>query len=177
MTDTIEQLKEPKRKAVATKAVVALAEKHGGTITPEIILDDARRKKSPLHGFFCWDNNAAAEEYRKIQASAMIRRIKVTITPANDATQIVRVRAFVNVHEPDDPGEAQDEIGGHGVNCRTRGIYVTMEQACKVTNYRDQMIAQCKRDIESFRAKYSALSEAATIIESMDGFVATYAAE
>jgi hypothetical protein len=122
MTDTIQQLEKPERKAVATQEVIALAEKHGGTITPEIILAEAKRKRSPLHGFFCWDDTEAAAEYRRIQAQQLIRRIKVTITGGDE--RHIRVRAFVNVIEPQPEGEEpEEEIDGHGINCRPRGIY------------------------------------------------------
>lgn len=169
MTATIDNMTEEK-KIKATDAVKALAEKHGGTITPEIILNEAKSKHSPLHSFFCWDNNAAANEYRRIQASLLIRRIKVTYHVADDRS--VRVRAFVNVVEPQD-NEEPENIEGHGINARPRGIYVGFESALKVDNYRDQMIRQCKRDVESFRSKYSAISEAAKIIDAMDDFTAT----
>ena len=168
MTDTLQQLDNPKRKATATKQVIALAEKHGGTITPEIILAEAKKKRSLLHGFFCWDDTAAAEEYRRIQAAQMIRRIKVTIIGGDD--QHIRVRAFVNVVEPKPEGDEPEDIDGHGINCRPRGIYVTMGTACRVDDYRSQMITQCKRDVEAFRAKYSALAEAAKIIDAMGDF-------
>ena len=166
MTNTIDTLPKEK-KATAVKIVTELAEKHGGTITPEIILDAAKSKRSPLHHFFCWDDTEAANEYRRIQAATMIRRIKVTYTPSEGHS--VKVRAFVNVVEPDDNDEPR-EIDGHGINSKPRGIYVGFEYAVKNENYRDQIIEQCKSDIKAFRTKYSAISEARKIIESMDMF-------
>lgn len=165
----IENMTEEK-KITASEAVKALAEKYGGTITPEIILADAKRKRSPLHGFFCWDDTAAAVEYRRIQAATLIRRIKVTIHQGEDRS--VRVRAFVNVVEPDDSPEPQD-IDGHGINARQRGIYVGFEYAMKTHDYKDQLISQCKRDVESFRSKYSAITEASKIIDAMEEFTTT----
>jgi len=175
MTNTLDQLEKPNKKAVATKQVIALAEKNGGTITPEVILDEARKKSSPLHCFFCWDNTAAAEEYRKIQAAALIRRIKVTIHTDHDTK--LRVRAFVNVIEPTSDHNDTSDIDEQGINCRQRGIYVTMESACRFDDYRNQMIQQCKRDVESFRQKYSALNEAANIINAMGEFELSFAME
>jgi hypothetical protein len=172
MTDTIAQLDKPERKAIATQEVVSLAEKHGGTITPEIILAEAKSKRSPLHGFFCWDNNEAAAEYRRIQAAQLIRRIKVTITGGDE--KHIRVRAFVNVVEPTPTEDEPEEIDGHGINCRPRGIYVSLQQAVRIDDYKEQMIRQCKRDVEAFRSKYSALSEASRIIEAMDGFTTAF---
>jgi len=175
MTDINIELEKPDRKAIASKEVVALAEKHGGTITPEIILEEAKRKRSPLHGFFCWDNNEAANEYRRIQAQQMIRRIKVTITGGEN--QSIRVRAFVNVIEPTPAGEEPEEVEGHGINCRPRGIYIGFAQAFHVPDYREQMISQCKRDVESFRSKYSALAEAGRIIDAMESFTQEFSME
>ena len=152
----------------ATDAVKALAEKNGGTITPEIVLEEAKRKASPLHAFFCWDNTKAANEYRKIQAAVIIRRIKVTYTPSEGIS--VRVRAFVNVVEPND--DSTDDIADDDESApgRQRGIYVGFEDAMHFDNYKDQVIRQCKRDVESFRSKYAAISEASKIIAAMDDF-------
>ena len=63
----IEMTTEAKMKA--TEAVREIAERNNGIITPDLILEEARPKKSPLHRFFCWDNSKAADEYRRIQAA------------------------------------------------------------------------------------------------------------
>jgi hypothetical protein len=82
------------------------------------------------------------------------------------------VRAFVNVVEPQADYEPE-EIEGHGINARQRGIYVGFQDAMQFDNYQKQVLAQCRRDIESFRSKYSAISEASQIIAAMDDFSAT----
>lgn len=166
MTETIDKLTTEK-KVKATDAVQALADKHGGTITPELILEDAKRKRSPLHAFFCWDDTAAAREYRRIQAATLIRRIKVTYHASEE--RVVRVRAFVNVTEPDD-APAPENIEGHGVNAQHRGIYVSFETAMRFDNYRDQLLRQCRRDVATFHTKYAAIREAADIISAMEKF-------
>lgn len=171
MTDTLE-LDEPKRKAKATKAIIALSEKHGGKISPEIVLADAKRKSSPLHGFFCWDNTRAAEQYRLIQASCLIRRVKVTFHETE--TKSVRVRAFVSVVDQDAVEEAGDDIDGDGINAVLPRIYIPVQTACAVDSYREQMIRNCQRDVEAFRRKYVALSEAKRIISAMDQFDAEF---
>lgn len=141
-----------------------LAEKNGGEITPEIVLQEAKRKNSPLHPFFCWDNTKAAEEYRLIQAASLIRRIKITI-PSSDETSI-KVRAFINVCPQAEAEETPEE--------QARGVYVSFQHATTVESYREQMIANCKRDVEAFRRKYSALQEAGRIIKAMDHFEAEF---
>ena len=142
-----------------TDAIRSLAEKHG-SITPTIVLGAAKSKSSPLHHYFLWDNTAAAEKFREIQAQQLIRSIKVTYEPSDDASTHIRVREFVCVTpDSEDPETA------------SANIYVPYSTAIKVESYRDQVMSQCRRDAESFRQKYRALQEAATIIEAMDGFI------
>ena len=48
-----------------------------GKLTPGEVVKRARRKSSPLHGCFEWDNNKAAEEHRKQQARTLIRSVRI----------------------------------------------------------------------------------------------------
>lgn len=164
--NTPSTIKEPSKKA--SEAVKSIAEKHGGTVTPNLLVDEARSPKSPLHKCFCWDDTEAAEQYRLIQAAALIRRIKVTVETGENRS--VRVRAFVNVIEPTPTTEEPEQIDEHGMNCRPKGIYVGFADAMRVDDYRDQVIKQCLRDVSAFRAKYSALNEATAILEAMERF-------
>ena len=133
--------------------IKALADKHGG-ITPEIVLADARKKNSPLHSHFVWDDSTAAERYRLVQAAELIRRIKVTYEYAPE--KIVSVRAYHAI-EPRE-GEASEESG--------RAVYVTLATALE--SYHDQLMDQCRRDMAAFRAKYAALQQVAHIVEAME---------
>lgn len=135
------------------KMLQQLATEHGG-ITPEIVLDYARPEESPLHKFFQWDDNKAAEEYRLVQAAHLIRRIKVEYI--TEETKTVTVRAFHCV-VPD---------ADHDEQPSGRGVYVPVEAA--MSDYRSQLLDQCKRDIEAFKRKYAALKEVSKVIEAMD---------
>lgn len=149
--------KQPKKQTEsASDTIRKLAAKHGH-LTPRIVLAEASKKTSPIHKHFCWDDTRAARNFRLIQASELIRKIKVTYAIGENRS--VTIRAFHNVaDEPD----GSDEPGGR--------YYVGIEQCMKVESYRDQMIAQCKRDIAAFRSKYSALTEVAGILEAMEKF-------
>lgn len=147
----------PPAPKTAQNEVRKLAAKHRN-LTPDIVLRAAKPKSSPLHDLFCWDDTIAAHQYRLIQAAHFIRSIKVTYEVSKNRS--VRIRAFHNVKsEPDDEGG-------------TTGFYVGIETALSVESYRDQLIAQCKRDISTFRSKYAALAEVAKIISEMDRFAA-----
>lgn len=67
-----------------------IAKSSGGKATPQAVLGAARDPSSPLHRFFEWDNNKAAEAYRVEQASYLIRSIEVQYTGKKED----RVRAF-----------------------------------------------------------------------------------
>lgn len=143
-------------KPTAAEAIKQLAEKHKGEITPEIVVQEARKKRSPLHPYFEWNESEAAEKYRLLQAGYLIRRIKVTYDVSENKT--VRVRAYVNVRDTE-----QEEPA-------TNGIYVPIETALTVASYRDQLLDQCRRDVRAFQQKYSSLAEAQSIIDAMNVF-------
>lgn len=140
------------KQMTAADAIREIAEIHGH-VTPQLVVDAAKPKDSPLHNNFEWNNTKAAAEFRLIQAAHLIRKIKVTIEASED--QKVSVRQFVNVAPIND-----DEP--------TSGLYVTVQDAMEVTSYREQLLNQCRRDIVAFKTKYAALTEAASIIKAMD---------
>lgn len=53
-----------------------LCDANGGRITPEQVLEDAKDPESPIHDYFEWDNNAAANRFRLGQARALIRSVE-----------------------------------------------------------------------------------------------------
>jgi len=74
------------RQQVTEKAKAALAEitrmskENGGKITAEAVLAAARDSDNPLHDYFEWDDDKAAEKYRIMQARALIRCCRVEVT-------------------------------------------------------------------------------------------------
>ena len=61
----------------ATRQVVIarlnrIANAHHGRLTPELVVRDARDRKSPLHKLFEWDDSKAAHAYRIEQARRVI---------------------------------------------------------------------------------------------------------
>jgi hypothetical protein len=47
----------------------------GGGITPEDLLKEARKKRSPIHDLFEWDDQVAAEAFRLEQARYFLRSV------------------------------------------------------------------------------------------------------
>lgn len=79
---------------IAHKFIEDVRKKRGG-ITPQLLVIESRKKKSPLHDCFEWDNSKAAEEYRIVQAREILRFIVVEIEPDAEYKEPRIVRAFV----------------------------------------------------------------------------------
>lgn len=82
--------------AYIRSAIISISESHGGTLTPELVVEEARPEGSPLHDQFTWDDAAAAHEHRLYEARALIRSIRVEVT-----TTEFRVQAPMFVRDPD----------------------------------------------------------------------------
>lgn len=71
------------------KAEVAHDELHRirdeyGELQAGTVVDEARSKKSPIHGCFEWKNSAAAEKFRQDQARELMNSIEITIIEMED---------------------------------------------------------------------------------------------
>lgn len=78
-----------------TEALLAIAKRNGGTITPAAVIAEARDKNSVLHGAFTWDNTVAANKWRTLEAQRLIRRCVVTIEDSNGGK--IETYAFVGL--------------------------------------------------------------------------------
>lgn len=127
------------------KRISALAEQNSGCVTPEIVLEDARNRSSPLHDFFEWNNNAAAEKYRLDQARYLLRSVHIEIKGET-------VRAFYHVTVKDDEPKQ----------------YITAQRAMTEAEYRQQVIAQALKELNSLREKYKQYKELSRVFEAID---------
>jgi hypothetical protein len=78
---------------------------NGGVITPDLIIKDAKRKKSPLHECFNWDVNKAAMEHWLGVARNIISSVQVTVT---EHTVVFPTPAYVE--DPDKPKGTQGYV-------------------------------------------------------------------
>lgn len=122
-----------------------------GELTPQIVVDEARPADSALHSRFEWDDQTAAEEYRKVQAAHMIRSVHIKF---DSPTGVSEVRGFLAVRHSDD---------------ETRSSYQPTEVAFENPITRRLLINEMKRDWEAFRQKYSRFEEYAQLIEGEAG--------
>jgi len=120
-------------------------EEKKGVITPEIVLEDARKSSSPLHDGFEWDDSVAAERFRLDQARYILRQIVIVLEPATDGRPARTIRGFVNVEVED--GE------------KTLKVYTTINHAMSDRELRRQVIARAYKELHQWSERYQKLSE------------------
>jgi len=116
-------------------------------LTPGNVVREARRKTSPLHGWFEWDNTAAARMYRLEQARELIRSVSVTFV-GNHHSEPSTVRAFVNL------GDGSE--------------YEHVVSVVAVPEKMDRLLAMAKREMDAFIKKYKDFNELAPVIAVME---------
>lgn len=114
----------------------------GNSLREADVLADARDEASPLHGYFEWDDTAAAEAHRLSQASALIRRVKVQVITQPD-TDPIKVRAYVARAEL----SASADVG-------ESGTYVAIEDVAGQTAWEVSLRDNMQRDLLRVKRRY-----------------------
>ena len=115
-----------------------------GDLTPQALVKEARKEKSPLHPLFEWDDATAAQKYREVQAGYIIRSIEVVATGGE------QVRAFVSV-----------TVEGGGK------VYTDVEAALSEEPTRDEVLQTALAELRAFERKYKDLAELAGVIAAI----------
>ena len=115
-----------------------------GALTPKAVVDASRRSNAPLHDYFEWRDDVAADKYREVQAKEIIRSVELVIEGSEPT------RAFVSVTL--EGGERS---------------YVNVEAALSVQQTRDEVLATALSELRAFERKYSTLAELAEVIEAI----------
>lgn len=94
MTSKAATAKRPKRNAAVVNELELIRRAHGGRLSPAAVLNSARKKSSPLHAYFEWDDSKAAEQHRLWQARKIILDCELEMPTTNGGKEIVN--AYVN---------------------------------------------------------------------------------
>lgn len=82
----------------AVQRVRELAAEHGGRLDSGIILEEAKKTDSPLHGYITWNKTKAAEKCWHREANQIIKMVRVRVTTE---THQYKVPAFIR--DPERP--------------------------------------------------------------------------
>lgn len=113
-------------------------------LTAKDVLIDAKKKTSPIHGFFEWNDGEAAEQYRLSQAQGLIRCVVAVY--AKDVRPAVHTRASVNT--PD---------------LQTAQVHELTPAATH-----EVVLRRAVRELMSWRKRYEGLSELAPVFSVAD---------
>ena len=126
---------------IAGEVCAALEER--GELTAQNLVEVSRPEDAPLHEEFTWDNDVAAELWRKHQAQHIISHISLkTETPTP-------VRAFFNI-EVKSPN------------------YESLNTIVKHEDKYDALLRTALRELEAFRRKYRMLAELEQVMKAIE---------
>ena len=115
-------------------------------LTKKTLVDASRPEDAPLHNEFEWDDEVAAEEWRKRQAQNMISNLSIVLVETEDE-EVTPVRAFyaTELH--------------HYENIRA---IITNEEK------KDDLLIRAIRELQAFKRKYRILTELETVFSAID---------
>ena len=115
-------------------------------LTAENVVNVSRDTLAPLHDEFEWDNDIAAESWRKRQAQNMISNLSIVLVETEDE-EVTPVRAFyaTELH--------------HYENIRA---IITNEEK------KDDLLIKAIRELQAFKRKYRILTELGTVFSAID---------
>lgn len=76
--------------------------KQFGKLTPQLVVDQARGEGHPLHSYFEWDNEAAGEAWRRVQAHRLITKLRVTYKEPDEKSPGKSVRQYHAIRGDDE---------------------------------------------------------------------------
>lgn len=113
-----------------------------GILTPEAVVDAARNRRSILHRHFEWNDEAAAYEFRLVQARTLIRSIAIEVK--DEQGRVAPVRGLFDVTLED----------------RTRG-YMPTPIVMATPYLRDQIEDRARTEMEAWIGRYKAIASLA----------------
>lgn len=103
MTRSSSSKRRPRRSDDSGRSTAGNRQARRGVITPAAVIEEAKNPGSVLHGAFTWDDHAAAEKYRIIEAQRLIRRCEITVKQGDES---VRTYAFIGISTDREGGES-----------------------------------------------------------------------
>jgi len=119
--------------------------KKTGSITPSLVLKDAKNPQSPLHDYFEWDDTIAAEKWRTKQAHYLIQSIVIEVV--NDDGKKDDIRYFFNVAADD------------STSAEPKSVYVNIGTIMNDKEKRGEVIAHAKAELVGWTKRYGQYSE------------------
>jgi hypothetical protein len=134
-----------------------------GYIVPQLVVNRARISDNPIHPEFEWNDEVAAEEYRRHTARVMAASLIMTVKRIE--TEPLVVNAPV-VREPVTQTRALVHISRNSRNESSGYRWATEVEKDKSDH--QYLLEQARRDAQQFIMKYGSLKEVSTIIAAIE---------
>jgi len=118
---------------VAYGIISEIKQRRGG-VTPQLLVIEAKKKKSPLHNCFQWDDSKAAAQYRIVQARDILSYIVVEVEADEPEEKPTTVRAFI----------APSNVGKD-----SNTSYVPIDEVISDADMRDSYLHQLLNELNS----------------------------
>lgn len=136
----------------AGKRIEGIAESNGGEVTASDVLKDAKKKDSPLHDCFDWNDKTASDKWRLHQARLLLGSLVVQIT-VGEPTE---VRAFVNMTLP-----------------KTEQCYYSISDVMDDEEKLKIIIAEAKKQLTAWSSRYKIYKELLTACTKVEELALT----
>ena len=166
----------PVKAEIVGQELEAIQEEHG-MLTPVHVVAAARAESSPLHKLFTWDDTKAGELHRQNEARFILRNLRIEYVRTSQADEPKQVRAIVSVPFVPLTTDESDESDGDDEQPERRMVYLSTSLALRNPQQRSYLLAQAKRDLESWRNRYATLKEFDGVVAEIDKALRTLTTE
>jgi hypothetical protein len=145
---------------IVGKFLIELQEKSGTEdLTPQQVLTAARPKTSPIHDYFTWDNQKAAEQQRLAEASYLLRSIQIEYVDLGPERRAGTMRMLVNLR--------RDPVDDEETPRPSDRVYMSMVTVLQDPHLRRQLLQEALDQAIHWRNRYSHFQELATIFAAI----------
>jgi hypothetical protein len=130
------------KSVVVDRELERIYKKHK-VVTVDVVLSEARKESHPLHSYFEWDDQRAAEKYRIVQAYSLIMASKfvVSLVENNEITP-KQVKGTAQVRR------LVSSFRGEGFKLRTDALKDAESRAAIIEAKKSQLRSWCNSTID-----------------------------
>jgi len=138
---------------IAYQCIEEIKERRKG-ITPQLLIIESRKKKSPLHNCFEWNDSKAAKEYRIVQAHEILRSLVIE----------------VDVEEYEEPRHVRALIAPSSIEADTTS-WTTIGEVCDDEELQAAYMRQLKHDLNAIKNKIKSFKIFSEIVKAIEAVI------
>lgn len=124
-------------------------------LDPHDVVQEARDPSSVLHPFFTWDDDAASEKFRLLQAGVLIRRVKITIIRQDPETKALSTESVRALQSPASERDTKTSKKG--------GSFIPSSRIAGDPGLRAALVATVWKELDAVRKRYKEVAELAAV--------------